>query len=211
MSQETNSNDTRQIILEAAGEIFAQNGYRNTTIRKICKAAGTNLASINYYFGSKDRLYLEILKYSFTEAILKYPPDMGLDNTAPPVQRFHAFILSLLLRILDKGRPAWHGKLIAHELINPTPVFMGLAEETFVPITLKLEKIIEEIFGGKLKPAKLHLIATSVLGQCVFFSHDPSVIAKMGIKQINSRKDIEKLANHITRFSLSAIEGLRPR
>ena len=40
----------RERLLEAAGEIFAEHGFRNTTVREICKRADINLAAVNYYF-----------------------------------------------------------------------------------------------------------------------------------------------------------------
>ena len=54
--------DTRQRILAAAGPIFATEGYERATVRDICDAAGVNLASVNYYFGEKERLYIESVK-----------------------------------------------------------------------------------------------------------------------------------------------------
>ena len=62
-----------ELILETAGEVFAEQGYRKATIRNICKRSGVNLAAINYYFGDKERLYLAVLKYYRELAIKKYP------------------------------------------------------------------------------------------------------------------------------------------
>ncbi len=45
--------DTRQRILDAADQLFGQNGYRATTMRALTEAAGVNLAAVNYHFGSK--------------------------------------------------------------------------------------------------------------------------------------------------------------
>lgn len=57
MSEES----TKQKILDSAGPIFAKNGYQKATVRDISEAAGVNLASINYYFGDKEKLYTELL------------------------------------------------------------------------------------------------------------------------------------------------------
>ena len=52
--------DTRENLLLAAGKVFADKGYEKATVREICKAAGvSNLAAVNYYFGDKERLYIE--------------------------------------------------------------------------------------------------------------------------------------------------------
>ena len=50
---------TKKKILLAAGPIFAQKGFRGATVREICDSANVNLASINYYFGDKQQLYID--------------------------------------------------------------------------------------------------------------------------------------------------------
>jgi AcrR family transcriptional regulator len=53
--------DSRCRILDAAETLFAANGFSNTSMRSITSEAGVNLASVNYYFGSKDQLMVEVL------------------------------------------------------------------------------------------------------------------------------------------------------
>ena len=52
---------TRNMVLEAAGRVFAERGYAKSTSREICEKAGVNSAAINYYFGGKEGLYEEVL------------------------------------------------------------------------------------------------------------------------------------------------------
>jgi AcrR family transcriptional regulator len=52
---------TRQLILEAAIDCIEKYGLENVTTRRIAQQAGTNIASINYHFRSKDELLAETL------------------------------------------------------------------------------------------------------------------------------------------------------
>lgn len=51
---------TRERILDAAERLFAQHGFPDTSLRMITAEAGANLASVNYYFQSKDILIREV-------------------------------------------------------------------------------------------------------------------------------------------------------
>jgi len=51
--------DSRQQILDAARELFAEKGFERTTMRAVGERAGVDPALISYWFGSKDGLLLE--------------------------------------------------------------------------------------------------------------------------------------------------------
>ncbi|RKD90652.1 TetR/AcrR family transcriptional regulator [Mangrovibacterium diazotrophicum] len=55
--------DKKLIIVEKAEELFASQGFSGTSVREIAKAADVNVAMISYYFGSKEQLLMEILRY----------------------------------------------------------------------------------------------------------------------------------------------------
>ena len=54
--------ETRQRLLSAALEVFAERGYRAATFKEICGRAGTNTAAINYHFRDKLHLYLAVIE-----------------------------------------------------------------------------------------------------------------------------------------------------
>jgi AcrR family transcriptional regulator len=52
--------DTRSAILDVAERLFSQNGVEGTSVREIIRAAEVNLGAINYHFGTKERLAIEV-------------------------------------------------------------------------------------------------------------------------------------------------------
>ena len=52
---------TREQIVDAAEILFAKNGYKGTSLRQITEHAGANVAAVNYHFGTKENLLIEIL------------------------------------------------------------------------------------------------------------------------------------------------------
>lgn len=55
--------DTRTKLIHASAKLFAQKGFLGTSIRQICRAGGTNVSAVRYYFGDKYGLYLATVKY----------------------------------------------------------------------------------------------------------------------------------------------------
>ena len=54
--------DTKDQILDAAEDLFAEQGFASTTLRQLTTRAGVNLAAVNYHFGSKEDLAIAVLR-----------------------------------------------------------------------------------------------------------------------------------------------------
>jgi AcrR family transcriptional regulator len=208
-SGEPSPAETRRQLLEAAGAVFAEAGFRDATVREICRRAGANIAAVNYHFGDKEKLYVEVLRYAHGRALEKYPPLLGVAADAPPEKKLRAFVHSLLLRIFDKGPTAWHGKLMSREMIEPTAALDSLVEERMRPMAGQLWQIVADILGCPLNHERVRLCAFSVVSQCVFYHHCRAVVSRLFPKdEALDAAGIERLADHITRFSLAAMKNL---
>jgi AcrR family transcriptional regulator len=62
------SSDKKEHIINTAIELFAIKGFEGTSIREIAATANVNLAMINYYFGSKEKLFESIIEYKATHS-----------------------------------------------------------------------------------------------------------------------------------------------
>src|SRR5580658_9600387 len=97
---------TRETLLEAAGQVFAERGYYNVTIREICRRAGANVAAVNYTFGDKLGLYTEVLRQSVrtakTAAITA-----ALDASRTPEEMIRAVIRARLMGLCQEAQPDW--------------------------------------------------------------------------------------------------------
>jgi len=205
MDDKKTTSKTRNAIMEAAGEIFAEEGYPKATVRDICRQAGANIAAINYHFGDKKGLYLAVLKHYQEIAFQTYPPNLGIKETQIPEEKLRVFIRSFLLRIMDEGRPAWFGKLLAHEFTEPTWAFDILVEETIRPSFQLLIGIVAAILDKGKKERKVLLCSMSIVGQCLYFRHSHPVITRLFPGEVFGPKQIDELTDHITRVSLHGL------
>lgn len=204
MGRKEKFSETRQRLLEVAGEVFAERGFREATIREICERAKANVASINYHFGDKEALYRSVfdcLKSNVPR--LDDPKFSGL----PAEERLHTFVEQILTGFFGEGRPTWFAKLMAHEMTEPTKVLDGLVKHYFSPNVEKLREIVRELIGGKVSESTQMLCVFSIVAQWVFYFISSNVVRRLNTSQRFEAKDIEQLADHITRFSVSALRN----
>lgn len=200
--------DTKRRLLDAAGAVFADSGFKAATVRDICRLAKANVAAVHYHFGDKMGLYTTLLSEAFTEGLRRYPPDMGLPRSAPAEERLFAFIHSFLLRMLGEGRFTWCGKLMAREMQEPTEAMDHLVDVHIAPLARQIQVIVAEILGGGAQPGddRTRACATSVVGQCQHIFRSRAVIGRLAPGMRFDEEGIAALARHITTFSLCALK-----
>lgn len=201
--------DTRARLLEAAGEVFAELGFRATTVREICRRAGANIAALHYHFGGKQEMYEAVLADTARQALERYPIGGGAPLDAPAPVRLEAFVRNYLERLLDEGRPAWFGQLLAREMFEPTSALDKLAAEFARPQFERLRGIVSELLGAAASEPLVRRCCMSIVGQCLFYKHARPMMERLIPDQRLGPSDRAELASHITRFSLAAVRGLR--
>lgn len=202
--------DTKRRLLDAAGEIFSEKGFKAATVREICRVAKANVAAVHYHFGDKEGLYKALLVEAFESGLRRYPPHMGLGPEATGQERLYAFIQSFLLRMLGSERFAWCGKLMARELHEPTEAMDHVVQHYILPLATQLRSIVAEILGDGAQPNDKRTLfcAMSVVGQCQYIFRSRSVIGKLIPSMRFDAAGIEALTKHIAEFSLSALMNM---
>ena len=132
----TKSGKTRERLLTAASRIFAEQGFQESTIADICERAETNIASVNYHFGDKERLYLEAWRYAFNQELDNHPSDGGIAEAAPAEQRLAGRIHSLIARVADDN--SYSFAIINKEMAQPTRLLADILEKEINPQRLQM-------------------------------------------------------------------------
>ena len=208
LKPESSQTTTRQQLLEAAGQVFAEHGYRAATVREICLRAGANVASIHYHFGDKEKLYIEVLRYAHRrEAELK-PALFHSDESLPPEEQLKQFVHSIFLQLLDPGNVAWDRKLLLREMVEPTIGLDVVMSDRIRPMSKHVREIVREIIGPSATEEDIREGEFSVVSNCVFYHHCRAVVTRLYPKLHLGKFEIERLAERTTEFLLA---GLRAR
>ena len=180
----TNEVDTtRERIAEAAGEdlLLAERGSlrRHYGWRDICQRAGANIAAVNYYFGDKQRLYVEAVvrahRWRMEQARL---PEWS-DGT-PAETKLADFIKTFIRRVLTGPDDTWHTKLVMREMAHPTAACAELVQSSIRPQFEILLAILRELLPAEVSAERLRLTAFSIVGQCLFYHFADPVVRNAG-------------------------------
>jgi len=200
---------TRRNLLTAAGEIFGEKGYREATIAEICARAGTNIAAVNYHFGSKQTLYSEAWRHAFSESIKAYPPSGGVSDDAPLEERLRGQVTAILRRIADENnREFWFTQ---REMANPTGLLEEVLRDEIRPLQRRTAGLVRELLGPLVSGEGAKFCELSIISQCL----NP-VVASGGRGKRNPGQDgppeiddMDAYADHVVNFSLAGIRALR--
>jgi TetR/AcrR family transcriptional regulator, regulator of cefoperazone and chloramphenicol sensitivity len=199
---------TRDRLLMAAGEVFAEKGFEKATIREICQAANVqNIAAVNYYFGDKERLYIESVKRAHQVQIDQVPLPKWAPGTSPE-KKLHDFVETMVTRLTGDSWLPWQEQLMMREVANPTAAVAELVQQFIRPHFELLQSIIDEFVPAATPAITRHQIAFSVVGQCLHYKvARPFIALLVGPNEVATYTP-KQLADHIYRFSLAAIQGL---
>jgi len=205
MNQSTAIEPAFDRLLQVAVEVFAECGFRKATVREICSRANVNVASVNYYFRSKEALYTQALAFAFSEANRLYPLDTIRDKSLLPEQRLTLIISNFLHKLLDDSHLGLHSKLITREIADPTKALDAIIETAIVPQFTLLQEIIQQILGTSADKVIVQRCLLSIFGQCLMFKHSRSIIDRLYPEFIADESAIQASAEHIAQFSLAAL------
>lgn len=200
--------ETRRRILDAACRVFGEKGYRDATHAEICRRAGANTAAINYHFGSKDALYRAAWKHTKEQADSLYPIDGGAPLDAPPAERLRGSILALLKRMTDRRKLWCFRRIRMTESANPTGLLDDEMRKMIQRMRNHTQGILRDILGPNASQRDIELCEMSTISQC-HMARPKAHWKRHAPPWRFAARDVERLADHIARFSLAGTEAIR--
>ena len=201
----------RDRILQAAGTIFAEKGFRGSTVREICEAAEVNIASVNYYFGDKKSLYEETLLLAREIGAETYPtPDFS--SFEVPEHRLRGMILLLLNRLVANHTEPWPVKILMAEILNPSPSARPLIDGYIEPFLDAIFTTVAQLLPRDAPESLVRQTAFSIVAQCVYYRF-ARTLNRVVVADGSYEKDfsVNALAEQIYEFSLAGIRGTETR
>src|ERR1700674_2812330 len=127
------SEHTRQSIIKAAVELFAERGFDGASVRAIVAKARGNQAAVSYHFDGKDGLYLEVLELAF-EAFTRHEGVAGEKReTLPREEALRSFVHQQLRPLLSRDEISRYMRIFAWENVRPSKVLQKFMATNAAP------------------------------------------------------------------------------
>jgi len=199
---------TRERILDKAETLFSNSGYHAVSVREITRAAQCNLAAVNYHFGNKQNLYLEVFRARWLPRasrvhrnFRKYLEHNGNLSPSAVVQSLARAFLEGPMSDDERMR---HHKLIFGEFAQPTEAFDLVADQVLKPLFTSLMTDLKAVMPDTTGDKLLALNAFSILAMVLYFNLARPLISRFldGYDGVDFK---DRLVAHIVEFSLNGI------
>jgi AcrR family transcriptional regulator len=144
--------ETKERILDAAEELFSENGFAATSVRSITSRAGVNLAALNYHFGSKDAVVDAVferrigpLNRERLRMLDRLESEAG--SAGPSLEDVLRAFLEPAIRLVtdpDRGGSKFM-KLMGRGHSESSDFFRDMISKHFLEVFLRFEKVFRRI------------------------------------------------------------------
>ncbi len=205
--------ETKRALIAAAGELFAEHGYEGTSIRAIAERVNANTASINYHFGSKEKLYTEVLRYVMVEVGDHGPSKYAGEDKWFVDDGAKAELIRHLVRdhfdaYFAPGQPRWHGRLVIRSMLGPTASLETVVRRDMLPDHQTLKTLLKRCSPG-MSDAEARFCVFSLIGQIAFYVFGETPILMVLEREEYDQAFLAAAAEHVARATIAAL-GLKP-
>jgi AcrR family transcriptional regulator len=209
MPREHREELTKERILDTAEVLFAEKGYRAVSVREITSAARCNLAAVNYHFGTKKNLYLEVFRSRWVPRATRIRDSFrkalaGQDTLSPPLV-VRALAQAFVEGPLSDEVRLRHSQLMIREMTQPTKAFEFVAQEVIQPFFKEFADKLGSAQIDKVDQEQMLLNIFSIFSMVLYFN-----FARVAVSSLTGREyDTAfraRLVEQITQFSLKGLD-----
>ncbi|MEJ1171975.1 TetR/AcrR family transcriptional regulator [Variovorax sp. CCNWLW235] len=200
----TDGNATRLHILETAGQLFAERGFAESTSKEICTRAGTNMAAVNYHFGSRDGLYEAVLIEAHRQLVSMDELVSLASVPADPRLKLRTF-LTHLMEMGSQPRAPWGFRVVLREALSPSPALPVMVRQAVLPKAKLIRGLIGGIMGLPDEHPSVQRAMLFVVLPCIVMTVAPKDLRN---EVLPALKNTEGLADDLMRYVFAGLDAV---
>ncbi len=204
---ETDNVNTKDALLAAAIEIFADKGFEAATVRDICARARANVAAVNYHFGGKDALYTAVLE----EVFPKDEPPGPNDDSFTPEERLHIFLRELGGEIYERGNgmATQRWSIFLREMAKPSKNLDFIVQRQVQPRVNELRSILSDILGPDVPDSILAFSSSNIWALMLDHLLTQPILNRLTPHRHPMQGNIDDFVDHVVKFSLGGLNAVK--
>lgn len=202
----TNHFNTKERILHAAEDLFAQHGFAGTSLRQVTSRADVNIAAVNYHFGSKENLVNEVFKHRMDDMSEKRLSALAKTVEKDPEDLegiLQAFIQPALALTLDRHGGAFV-RVLARAYAEKNDGLRNFLSENYGQVLREFAKAIARCLP-QLSKEELYWRMDFVAGALTYAMADFGLIKRQA--GVSEKAHCEKAAQHLIRFAKAGLQA----
>ena len=208
MSQKNGEDLTKERILDTAEVLFAQKGYRAVSVREITSAAECNLAAVNYHFGNKENLYLEVFRSRWVPRAMRvresFRKSLARQGSLSAAKVVRALAQAFVDGPLSDDERLRHSQLMTREMTQPTKAFKHVEEQVIQPFFKEVSDMLESVLSNKVGEEQMLLNIFSIFAMVLYFNFARVAVSRLTGREYDSAFRA-LLVEQITQFSLRGL------
>jgi len=199
---------TRQRLLEAAGQVFADRGFSAATGKEICHRAKVNSASINYYFGGIAGLYEVVLQEARDRVVTTEEIIAAAASQTDASAKLEAVLTLPVRAITGPAASSWAVRVLGREAVTPSPLAGSLWENLAKRVRV-LKGIVAELTGLPEDHPTVARGCISVIGPCLMLLIFNRRTFQMLYPDFDlSPEHAPALVRHLVHFALAGLRAV---
>ncbi|WP_297802695.1 TetR/AcrR family transcriptional regulator [Arenimonas sp. GDDSR-1] len=202
----TNHFNTKERILHAAEDLFAQHGFAGTSLRQVTSRADVNIAAVNYHFGSKENLVHEVFKHRMDEMSEKRLSALS-ETVARDPKDLHgillAFIQPALALTLDRHGASFV-RVLARAYAEKNDGLRNFLSENYGQVLREFAKAIA-VCLPQLSKEELYWRMDFTAGALTYAMADFGLIRRQ--PGVTEKAHCEKAAQHLITFAQAGLKA----
>jgi len=201
---------TREHLLEAAGQVFAEKGFERSTAKEISARARTNTAAVNYYFGGIDGLYDAVLEEARNRIFSDQAIENAIAGKKDPKAKLEAVFGAVIQTLLGPLSASWVLRVLGRDMVTPTRASDAAKERLILPRALILRRFVGEYVDlPEDHPSVARACVSLMAPFCMLVLADrrrmKRALPSLGL----GPQDAAELARHLAQFALAGLESLK--
>ncbi len=207
--------ETRERILDVAERLFAEQGLGQTSLRAITAAAGVNLASVHYHFGSKEALVHAIferrLKPMNAERLRRLAALKTTQGERPPLQ---ALIQTFIAPPLELSRDRVTGgehfvRLLGRTYTEPTETLQAHVRNLYDEVSEQFREAFRAALP-ELPRDELYWRLHFMVGTLAYCMSGPGTMRLIASSHLSDAEDTSALVRRLVEFLEGGLKAPAP-